>query len=65
MADSKRNKGKDVAEDGVVSGVGELDRDRRIEELARMMAGLDGTESGRAHATDLLEKAQADRGAAK
>ena len=29
------------------------------------MAGLDGTESGRAHATDLLEKAQADRGAAK
>ena len=64
-ADTHLHVAKDVAEDGVVSGVGELDRDRRIEELARMMAGLDGTESGRAHATDLLEKAQADRGAAK
>ncbi|HHT32154.1 MAG TPA: DNA repair protein RecN, partial [Corynebacterium sp.] len=60
-ADTHLHVAKDVAEDGVVSGVGALDRDRRIEELARMMAGLDGTESGRAHATDLLEKAQADR----
>lgn len=62
-ADTHLHVAKDVAEDGVVSGVGALDRDRRVEELARMMAGLDGTESGRAHATDLLEKAQADKNA--
>lgn len=59
-ADTHLHVAKDVAEDGVVSGVAVLDRERRVEELARMMAGLDGTESGRAHATDLLEKAQSD-----
>lgn len=60
-ADTHLHVAKDVAEDGVVSGVAALDRERRVEELARMMAGLDGTESGRAHATDLLEKAQSDK----
>lgn len=60
-ADTHLHVAKDVADGGVVSGVGELDRGHRIEELARMMAGLDDTESGRAHATDLLEKAQAER----
>ncbi|WP_298088833.1 DNA repair protein RecN [uncultured Corynebacterium sp.] len=60
-ADTHLHVAKDVGADSVVSGVTSLDRDRRIEELARMMAGLDGTESGRAHATDLLDRAEADR----
>ncbi|WP_448850681.1 DNA repair protein RecN [Corynebacterium sp. 335C] len=60
-ADAHLHVAKDVTGTGVVSGVSELDREARIEELARMMAGLDGTESGRAHATDLLERAEEDR----
>lgn len=60
-ADTHLHVAKDVGADSVVSGVTELDRGRRVEELARMMAGLDGTESGRAHATDLLDRAEADR----
>lgn len=43
------------------SAVAELDRGARIAELARMLAGLDDTASGRAHAADLLERAEADR----
>lgn len=60
-ADAHLHVAKEVGGSGVASGVSELDRPARIEELARMMAGLDGTESGRAHATDLLERAEADR----
>lgn len=60
-ADSHLHVHKDLGAGGVVSAVQELDRDRRIEELARMMAGLDDTESGRAHASDLFAKAEAEK----
>ncbi|MGH3914408.1 MAG: DNA repair protein RecN [Pseudonocardiaceae bacterium] len=43
------------------SGVRELDGEARIGELARMLAGLDDTETGRAHAQELLATAEADK----
>ncbi|MGH4014944.1 MAG: DNA repair protein RecN [Pseudonocardiaceae bacterium] len=43
------------------SGVRELDRETRIGELARMLAGLDDTDTGRAHAEELLATAAADK----
>ena len=43
------------------SGVRRLDDDDRIAELARMLAGLGESDSGRAHARELLKKAQEDR----
>jgi DNA repair protein RecN (Recombination protein N) len=47
------------ADDGQVttSGVREVAADERVDELARMMAGLDGTDAARAHATELLSEA--------
>ncbi|WP_067660952.1 DNA repair protein RecN [Nocardia harenae] len=45
----------------VDSGVRSLDREERVVELARMLAGLDDTETGRAHAEELLETARAER----
>ncbi|MFF2028570.1 DNA repair protein RecN, partial [Streptomyces sp. NPDC058171] len=51
-------------EDGVVSsGVHTLTDDERVVELARMLAGLDDTETGRAHAEELLATASAERSA--
>ncbi|EHY88197.1 DNA repair protein RecN [Saccharomonospora azurea] len=45
--------------DGVTSsGVRTLDGDERVTELARMLAGLDDTETGRAHAEELLRAAE-------
>ena len=38
-----------------------LDDGGRVRELARMLAGLEGSELGRAHAEELLESAAADR----
>ncbi|MFC9557395.1 DNA repair protein RecN [Rhodococcus sp. NPDC056960] len=50
--------------DGVVSsGVHTLTDDERVVELARMLAGLDDTETGRAHAEELLATANAERSA--
>ena len=49
---------KHVGDDTVTSGVEELSRERRIEELSRMLAGLADTETGRAHAEELLDRAQ-------
>lgn len=49
---------KDVGDEAVTSGVGTLDDEERIEELARMMAGLDDSDTGRAHATELFTRAQ-------
>ncbi|MGW0021185.1 DNA repair protein RecN [Rhodococcus sp. NPDC003382] len=47
---------------GVVSsGVRTLDETERVAELARMLAGLDDTETGRAHAEELLAMAHAER----
>ncbi|WP_298177959.1 DNA repair protein RecN [Saccharomonospora sp.] len=44
--------------DGVTrSGVRTLDGEERVTELARMLAGLDDTETGRAHAEELLSSA--------
>lgn len=45
----------------VNSGVRALTKDERVIELARMLAGLDNTETGRAHAEELLETARAER----
>ena len=38
-----------------------LDDTGRVRELARMLAGLEGSELGRAHAEELLAAAAADR----
>ncbi|MBC6462711.1 DNA repair protein RecN [Actinomadura sp. HBU206391] len=51
------------SDDGTVtrSGVTTLDRDGRIRELSRMLAGLEDSELGRAHAEELLALAAAER----
>jgi DNA repair protein RecN (Recombination protein N) len=51
------------ASDGTVvrSGITRLDDDGRIRELSRMLAGLENSEFGRAHAGELLEAAAAER----
>ncbi len=46
---------------GKASGVKRLDDDDRVAELARMLAGLGESDSGRAHAKELLEAAQQER----
>ncbi|QIK73232.1 DNA repair protein RecN [Propioniciclava coleopterorum] len=50
------------ADDGQVttSGVAEVAGEARVDELARMMAGLEGTRAARAHASELLAQAHAD-----
>jgi len=50
--------------DGMVteSGVTRLDRAGRVRELSRMLAGMEDSELGRAHAEELLTLAAADRG---
>ncbi|MEU1982858.1 DNA repair protein RecN [Nocardia sp. NPDC019395] len=55
----------DDGEGAVDSGVRALTQDERIVELARMLAGLDDTETGRAHAWELLNIARAERIAAR
>ncbi len=45
------------------SGVRRLDDDERVAELARMLAGLGESDSGRAHARELLAAARDDRAA--
>ncbi|GLB88288.1 DNA repair protein RecN [Mycobacterium kiyosense] len=42
------------------SGVRRLDHDDRVAELARMLAGLGESDSGRAHARELLDTAQSE-----
>ncbi|ONM48941.1 DNA repair protein RecN [Nocardia donostiensis] len=54
----------DDGEGAVNSGVRALTNDERVVELARMLAGLDDTETGRAHAWELLNIARAERMAA-
>lgn len=49
-----------AARDGA-SSVQRLDGEGRVAELARMLAGLGESDSGRAHARELLEAAQGDR----
>jgi DNA repair protein RecN (Recombination protein N) len=43
------------------SGVHRLEGDDRVAELARMLAGLGDSDTGRAHARELLEAANCDR----
>jgi DNA repair protein RecN (Recombination protein N) len=45
------------------SGLRVLEADERVRELARMLAGLEGSESAAAHAQELLELAATDRAA--
>jgi DNA repair protein RecN (Recombination protein N) len=51
------------ADDGSVtrSGVIHLDRGSRVRELSRMLAGLEDSELGQAHAEELLGLAAAER----
>lgn len=46
------------------SGVRRLDAEEQVGELARMLAGLGESDTGRAHARELLAAAQEDRGTA-
>ncbi|MBU3065761.1 DNA repair protein RecN [Nocardia sp. NEAU-G5] len=46
---------------GVNSGVRTLTTEERVVELARMLAGLDDTETGRAHAEELLATARSEK----
>ena len=57
-ADTHLHVAKEVGDSAVTSGVRSLSDEERIEELARMLAGLDDTETGRAHATELFHRAQ-------
>ncbi len=50
-----------VHSSGPASEVRRLDTDERVAELARMLAGLGESDTGRAHARELLQSAQADR----
>lgn len=52
------------AADGGASRVHQLDDEGRVAELARMLAGLGESDSGRAHARELLSAARAERKAA-
>ncbi|TDB89316.1 DNA repair protein RecN [Actinomadura sp. KC216] len=51
------------SDDGTVtsSGVTALDQEGRVRELSRMLAGLEDSELGRAHAEELLAMASAER----
>lgn len=49
-----------VSKEKFTSGVSDLSASERVEELARMLAGLDDTETGRAHAQELFDRAQAE-----
>ena len=60
-ADTHLHVAKEVTDETVTSGVLTLNHDQRVEELARMLAGLDDTATGRAHAAELLEKASHDK----
>lgn len=59
-ADNHLHVSKNVGDEAVTSGVRQLSHDERVDELARMLAGMDDSESGRAHAAELLEKATRD-----
>ena len=52
-----------VSKEKFTSGVAELSQEERVEELARMLAGLDDTETGRAHAQELFDRAQEEASA--
>jgi DNA repair protein RecN (Recombination protein N) len=45
---------KSAADSGVTSRIAILEREQRIEEIARMLGGVDITPTTRAHATEML-----------
>ncbi|GAB3582256.1 DNA repair protein RecN [Amycolatopsis endophytica] len=55
---------KGTAEGVTRSDVKTLEKSQRVVELARMLAGMESTETGRAHAEELLAVADADKQAA-
>lgn len=57
-ADTHLHVSKNVGDEAVTSGVRSLGEAERVEELARMLAGLDDSDTGRAHAAELLSRAQ-------
>lgn len=59
-ADNHLHVAKNVGDETVTSGVRELAGEDRVDELARMLAGMDDSASGRAHAAELLDKARQD-----
>lgn len=59
-ADAHLHVSKNVGDSSVTSGVVQLSDEERVEELARMLAGMEDSETGRAHAKELLEKARVD-----
>ena len=52
---------KEATEEAVTSELISLPQGERINELARMLAGLDESDTGRAHATELWQRAQQER----
>lgn len=52
---------KNAGEEAVISAVEPVEGQERIKELARMLAGMDETDSGLAHAQDLLDKANKEK----
>lgn len=60
-ADAHVHISKDVTTDSVSSQLTSLDEAQRVAELSRMLAGLDDTETGRAHAAELLSRATAEK----
>lgn len=61
-ADTHLHVAKTVGDSDVTSGVHVLSDEQRVEELARMLAGLDDTDTGRAHAAELFDRARAEVG---
>lgn len=57
-ADTHLHVAKDVGDDSVTSGVATLTGEERVEELARMLAGMDDSATGRAHAAELVQRAR-------
>lgn len=57
-SDTHLHVAKDVSDEAVTSGVLSLSAAERIDELARMMAGLDDSDTGKAHAKELFARAQ-------
>lgn len=56
---------KTIDVDSTSTEVLELSENERVTELARMLAGLEGSESAREHAEELLEKARAAKASLK
>lgn len=59
-ADTHLHVSKNVGDESVTSGVRALSDEERVDELARMLAGMDDSETGKAHAAELLSKARED-----